>query len=123
MGLITELKLVIREAVQETLRQERKDAEQAKAERVPTSITQGPEILTVAQVAQLLQVNEKTVRIWIQQRRLPAFEAGGWRIKRADLEVLMTRSPATEDLRTRIERDAAEILRLSRQRREKKGVG
>src|SRR3981081_3142165 len=43
--------------------------------------------LTVAEVAQLLSVNQQTVRNWIDQRSLPAVRVGRRvRIKRSDLE-------------------------------------
>jgi excisionase family DNA binding protein len=48
------------------------------------------EILTVEQVAQELQVNTKTVYLWIKEKRLKATNIGtqkkaNWRIKRQDL--------------------------------------
>jgi excisionase family DNA binding protein len=49
-----------------------------------------PEILTVDQVAQELQVNTKTVYQWIKEKRLKATNIGtktksNWRIKRQDI--------------------------------------
>lgn len=52
------------------------------------------EILTVEQVAQELQVNAKTVYLWIKEKRLKATNIGtrtkaNWRIRRQDLNEFM----------------------------------
>ena len=48
-------------------------------------------LLTVAEVAKLLQLNPQTIRNWIDQRTLPAIRIGRRvRIKREDLEQLLT---------------------------------
>ena len=47
----------------------------------------GEEFLTVAEVAELLKLNQQTVRNWIDQGSLPALRVGRRvRIKRSDLE-------------------------------------
>ena len=47
----------------------------------------GEEFLTVADVAELLKLNQQTVRNWIDQGSLPAVRVGRRvRIKRSDLE-------------------------------------
>jgi excisionase family DNA binding protein len=48
-----------------------------------------PELLTIAQVAERLQVSEKTVRRAIRTRGLRAFQVAGrdtWRVRPEDLE-------------------------------------
>jgi excisionase family DNA binding protein len=56
-------------------------------------------LLTVAEVAALLQVDEQTVRRWIRDRKLAAHRIGGkagYRIQRADLQAFLaaTREPS-----------------------------
>jgi excisionase family DNA binding protein len=47
----------------------------------------GEEFLTVAEVAELLKLNQQTVRNWIDQGSLPALRVGRRvRIRRSDLE-------------------------------------
>ncbi len=47
----------------------------------------GDEFLTVAEVAELLKLNQQTVRNWIDQGSLPALKVGRRvRIRRSDLE-------------------------------------
>lgn len=47
----------------------------------------GEEFLTVAEVAELLKLNQQTVRNWIDQGSLPAVRVGRRvRIRRSDLE-------------------------------------
>jgi excisionase family DNA binding protein len=47
----------------------------------------GEEFLTVAEVAELLKLNQQTVRNWIDQGSLPALKVGRRvRIRRSDLE-------------------------------------
>jgi len=50
-------------------------------------------VFTVQEVAQQLKVSEKTVRIWIDQGDLPAFNIGkrGYRIRESDLIAFMDR--------------------------------
>lgn len=49
--------------------------------------------LTVADVAELLKLNQQTVRNWIDQGSLPAFRVGRRvRIRRADLERVLEES-------------------------------
>lgn len=47
-----------------------------------------PTNLTVPQVAQLCEVSEATVRLWIKDDKLPAKKlfGGSWRVTLADLE-------------------------------------
>ncbi len=47
-------------------------------------------LLTIKQVAGILQVSEKTVRRWIEVRELPAAKLGGqWRIRPRDLDLFI----------------------------------
>jgi excisionase family DNA binding protein len=50
------------------------------------------EILTLAEVAQLLKVADKTVYTMAQKRELPAFKVRGqWRFRRDDLDAWIER--------------------------------
>jgi excisionase family DNA binding protein len=50
------------------------------------------EFLTVAEVAELLKLNQQTVRNWIDKRQLPAIHVGRRvRICRSDLEQFLER--------------------------------
>jgi excisionase family DNA binding protein len=58
----------------------------------------GDELMTVAEIAAVLKLNQQTIRNWIDQGRLPAVRIGRRvRIKRADFEQLLTTAggPAT----------------------------
>ena len=62
----------------------------------------GDEFLTVAEVAELLKLNQQTVRNWIDQGSLPALKVGRRvRIRRSDLERVLdegaTRKAAHEE--------------------------
>jgi excisionase family DNA binding protein len=49
--------------------------------------------LTVAEVAEMLKLNQQTVRNWIDQGSLPAFKVGRRvRIRRSDFERVLERS-------------------------------
>ncbi len=51
----------------------------------PPDETAGP-LLTIAEVADRLRVNQKTIRRWIDSRELPAFKLGRqWRISEQGL--------------------------------------
>lgn len=46
-----------------------------------------PDILTIKQVAQYLQVNERTIYRLAAAASIPAFKVGGsWRFRKADIE-------------------------------------
>ena len=49
----------------------------------------GDELMTVAEVATMLRLNDQTVRKWLREGRLPGIYLGsrtaGWRIRRADV--------------------------------------
>lgn len=46
-----------------------------------------PDILTIKQVAQYLQVNERTIYRLAAANSIPAFKVGGsWRFRKADIE-------------------------------------
>ena len=49
------------------------------------------QVYTVQEVAQRLKVSEKTVRVWIDQGDLPAFNIGkrGYRIRESDLSAFI----------------------------------
>ena len=54
---------------------------------------QGEAFLTVAEVAELLKLNQQTVRNWIDQGSLPAVRVGRRvRIKRSDFERVLAES-------------------------------
>jgi excisionase family DNA binding protein len=51
----------------------------------------GDELMTVAEIAAGLKLNQQTIRNWIDQGRLPAIRVGRRvRIKRSDFEELLT---------------------------------
>ena len=52
----------------------------------------GDDVLTVADIARILRLNEPTVRNWIDQGSLPAFHVGRRvRVRRSDFEALLER--------------------------------
>ena len=56
----------------------------------------GEEFLTVAEVAELLKLNQQTVRNWIDQGSLPALRVGRRvRIRRSDLERVLDAGSTT----------------------------
>jgi excisionase family DNA binding protein len=56
----------------------------------------GEEFLTVAEVAELLKLNQQTVRNWIDQGSLPAVRVGRRvRIRRSDLERVLENGSTT----------------------------
>jgi excisionase family DNA binding protein len=58
-----------------------------------------PSILTVAEVARYLRVSETTVWRWCTSGKLPAFRVGrGWRVRRGDLNILISRWVNPEQL-------------------------
>src|SRR5437588_12503503 len=58
----------------------------------PSSLNEDS-FLTVAEVAELLKLNQQTVRNWIDQGSLPALRVGRRvRIKRSDFERVLARS-------------------------------
>ncbi len=57
----------------------------------PGSLSTGDELMTVAEIAAVLRLNQQTIRNWIDQGRLPAVRIGRRvRIKRSDFEQLLT---------------------------------
>ncbi len=57
----------------------------------PGSPSTGDELMTVAEIAAVLRLNQQTIRNWIDQGRLPAVRIGRRvRIKRSDFEQLLT---------------------------------
>jgi excisionase family DNA binding protein len=55
----------------------------------------GDELMTVAEIAAVLKLNQQTIRNWIDQGRLPAIRIGRRvRIKRSDFEELLTTAAA-----------------------------
>jgi excisionase family DNA binding protein len=62
------------------------------AAQTPTSADQ---LLTVAEVAAILRMNQQTIRNWIDAGTLPAIRIGrGVRIRRADFNALVNARPA-----------------------------
>lgn len=65
----------------------------------------GDELMTVAEIAAVLKLNQQTIRNWIDQGTLPAIRIGRRvRIKRSDFEQLLTSSagPATSRSRAAV---------------------
>lgn len=51
------------------------------------SVTAPARLLTIREVADYLQADEKTIRRWIKARNLPAFKLGRqWRVAEKDLQ-------------------------------------
>jgi excisionase family DNA binding protein len=70
--------------------------------------------LTLPQIAEMLQMNPSTIRLWVNEGRLKAHKAGGrkWLVRRSDLDLLLasrTNAPnprhATGGLPARVEAD------------------
>ena len=53
------------------------------------------ELLTLPEIAQMLQLNPSTIRLWVAEQRLPAHKAGGrkWLVRRGDLERMLEEQP------------------------------
>jgi excisionase family DNA binding protein len=52
------------------------------------------EQLTLPQIAELLSLNPSTIRLWVNEKRLPAHRVGRkWFVRRADLEQLLEQQP------------------------------
>lgn len=83
----------------------------------------GDELLTVAEVAELLKLNQQTVRNWIDAGQLPAVRVGPRRVRvtRAALEGILEPTSTTAPRPKPFERDfltvveVAELLRLNQQ--------
>ena len=59
------------------------------------------EFLTVAEVAELLKLNQQTLRNWIDQGYLPALRVGRRvRVRRTDLDELLTKGSIQPQHRT-----------------------
>jgi len=57
----------------------------------PRTPSSGDELMTVAEIAAVLRLNQQTIRNWIDHGRLPAVRIGRRvRIKRSDFEQLLT---------------------------------
>jgi excisionase family DNA binding protein len=51
-----------------------------------------PEIMTITQVANYLQISEITTYKWVNEGKLPAFKIGRhWRVKKEDLNEVIER--------------------------------
>lgn len=63
------------------------------------SVVQESDYLTVAQAAAMLQVDQSTIRRWLDQGRLPAYRVGArhLRLKRADVDRLVVPAPRGSD--------------------------
>ena len=54
--------------------------------------TSGDDFLTVAEIAQILKLNQQTVRNWIENGTLPALRVGRRvRVRRSDFDALVER--------------------------------
>jgi excisionase family DNA binding protein len=51
------------------------------------------QLMTVAEVAGMLRLNEQTIRRWLREGRLPGIYLGsrtaGWRVRRSDVETFL----------------------------------
>ncbi len=57
---------------------------------------QQEEYLTIKDIAQQLKMDEKTIRRWIKDKKLPAIELGGkYRVTRSDLNAFLEKSRKT----------------------------
>ena len=70
--------------------------------------------LTVAEVAELLKLNQQTIRNWIDRGELPAIRVGSRRvrIRQSDLDEALTASserPSEEELRQQLVAAIAEV--------------
>lgn len=56
---------------------------------------EAPELLTTAEVAEMLRVSQSTVQRWVQLGQLDAIRlpSGGIRIRREDVDKLLKREP------------------------------
>jgi excisionase family DNA binding protein len=67
----------------------------ARRDDTPT-VSSGEELMTVAQIAEVLKLNQQTIRNWIDQGTLPAIRIGRRvRIKRSDFQALVDGSTST----------------------------
>lgn len=58
----------------------------AARKRRPQTVNASDQLLTLKDVAQYLQVAERTVYLWAQNGQIPSFKLGNvWRFKQADL--------------------------------------
>ena len=52
------------------------------------------EQLTLPQIAQMLSLNPSTIRLWVNEKRLPAQRVGRkWFVRRGDLEAMLEQQP------------------------------
>ena len=50
--------------------------------------------LTLPQIAEMLQMNPSTIRLWVSEQRLPAVRVGRrWMVRRGDLEGMLAEQP------------------------------
>jgi excisionase family DNA binding protein len=80
---------------------------------------QNPDLLTVAQVAEYLQLNRMTVYKYIREGRIPASRIGkSYRVRRQDLEAfleaarLLPRAPGREILQPSPKREHQGVIRV-----------
>ena len=56
------------------------------------------EILTLREVAEYLKLSDKSVYRLVQEKKIPAFKAGGtWRFRRADIDTWIEEQVAGRD--------------------------
>ena len=83
------------------------------------SVHQRTRLMTVAEVADYTKRSAATIRDWIKRGKLRAMHGGrGYLIEHGDLVDCMTRVPQGKS-EIDIDHEAADIVRMSRQRREK----
>jgi excisionase family DNA binding protein len=70
-------------------------ADNAPTDRPPETPTSTPQLLTVAEIAAILRMNQQTIRNWIDAGSLPAIRIGRRvRVRRADFDALLSAHPA-----------------------------
>lgn len=84
------------------------------------AMTGGVELLTVAEVAEALKLNQQTIRNWIDQGRLPAVRIGQRRvrIRRTDLDAIGPKLPVEgsgDSVELLTVAEVADALRLNQQ--------
>ena len=63
-----------------------KEIEESYLSRLEESFPKDRDFLSVREVAKLLYVSDRTIRLWIDVGKLPAFKIGKlWRVRKQDL--------------------------------------
>ena len=103
------------QAMRELMREELARAHGPQTTALP-QLEPPPEYLTVQEVARLCSVSEKTIRAWVQEKKLPARKMGKLlRIDRRDLEQALPRTDGPRAV-NRLDVDGLASNILSRRR-------